>query len=86
MNGGAHPSPFAVLSFPDYKKVPVYCWVDSFFQSSDCEAQPRNHKSRRKVCTITMWLLPPDYGAALPIHPFKHFEYRKFSFPTRPMQ
>ena len=28
MKGGAHPSPFAALSFPDSKKVPIYCWVD----------------------------------------------------------
>ena len=31
MNGGAHPSPFApfaTLSFPDSKQVPIYCWVD----------------------------------------------------------
>ena len=26
MKGGAHPSPFAALSFPDSKKVPNYCW------------------------------------------------------------
>ena len=28
MKGGAHPSPFAALSFPNSKKVPIYCWVD----------------------------------------------------------
>ena len=28
MEGRAHPSPFTALSFPDSKKVPVYCWVD----------------------------------------------------------
>ena len=26
--GGAHPSPFAALSFPNSKKVPIFCWVD----------------------------------------------------------
>ena len=27
MQGKAHPSPFAALSFPNSKKVPIYCWV-----------------------------------------------------------
>ena len=27
MKGGAHPSPFAAFSFPNSKKVPIYCWV-----------------------------------------------------------
>ena len=31
MKGGAHPSPFAALSFPNLKKVPIYCWVDREF-------------------------------------------------------
>ena len=28
MKGGAHPSPFAALAFPNSKKVPIFCWVD----------------------------------------------------------
>ena len=28
MKGGAYLSPFAALSFPNSKKVPIYCWVD----------------------------------------------------------
>ena len=28
MKGEAHLSPFAALSFPDLKKVPIYCLVD----------------------------------------------------------
>ena len=28
MKGGAHPSAFAALSFPNLKMVPNYCWVD----------------------------------------------------------
>ena len=28
MKGGAYPSPFAALYFPDSKMVPFYCWVD----------------------------------------------------------
>ena len=28
MKGGAHPSPFAALSFPNSKKVTIYCRVD----------------------------------------------------------
>ena len=33
MSGGAHPSPFAALSFTNSKKVPIYCWVDREFSS-----------------------------------------------------
>ena len=33
MKGGAHPSPFAAVSFPNSKKVPIYCWVDREFSS-----------------------------------------------------
>ena len=29
MKCGAHPSPFAAFSFPDSKKIPIYCWVDT---------------------------------------------------------
>ena len=32
MKGGARPSPFAALSFPNWKKIPIYCWVDRVFQ------------------------------------------------------
>ena len=28
MTGGANSSPFAAQSFPNSKKVPIYCWVD----------------------------------------------------------
>ena len=28
MKGGAYPSPFASLSFPNSKKVPIHCWVN----------------------------------------------------------
>ena len=31
MKGGAHPSLFAAVSFPNSKKLPIYCWVDEFF-------------------------------------------------------
>ena len=37
MKGGAHPSPFAALSFPNSKKVPIFCWVEF---SSRRMAQP----------------------------------------------
>ena len=49
MKGGAHPSPFAALSFANSKKVPIYCWFDRerVFQSSHGEAQPRTHTLRR---------------------------------------
>ena len=40
MKGGAYPSPFAALSFPDSKQVPtcIFYWADRVFQSSDGEA------------------------------------------------
>ena len=47
MKGRAHPSPFADLSFPNSKKVPIYCWVDRVFQSPHGEAEPRTHAIRR---------------------------------------
>ena len=28
MKGGAHPSLFAALAFPNSKKVPIYCWIE----------------------------------------------------------
>ena len=34
MKGGAHPSPFAALSFPDSKKAPNYCWFNRVFYLS----------------------------------------------------
>ena len=53
MKGEAHPSPSAGLSFPDTKKVPIYCWVDSHsFLWSDGEAQPRTHNLLATSCTI----------------------------------
>ena len=47
MKGGAHPSPFAALSFPNSKKVPIFCWVDRVFQSPHGAAEPRTHAIRR---------------------------------------
>ena len=43
MKGGAHPSPFAALSFPNSIKVPIYCWVGRLFLSLHGKAQPRTH-------------------------------------------
>ena len=40
MKGGSRLSPFAALSFPDSKKVLIYCWVDRVFQLSNGEAKP----------------------------------------------
>ena len=39
MKGGAHPPPFAALSFPYSNKIPIFCWVDREF-SSRRMAQP----------------------------------------------
>ena len=33
MKGGAYPSPFAALSFPNSKKIPIDSWVDRDFSS-----------------------------------------------------
>ena len=32
-----HPFPYAALSLSDSKKVPIYCWVDRIFESTDGE-------------------------------------------------
>ena len=42
MKDGAHPSPFAALSFPDSKKIPIYFWVDRVFQSLADSRQDSN--------------------------------------------
>ena len=57
MKGGAHPSTFAALSFPDSNKIHMYPFTagltERVFQSSHGEAQPRNHDVRATFCTIT---------------------------------
>ena len=54
MNGAAHPSTFAALSFPDSKKEPLYCWVDrESFQSSDGVSQVRTHDLSATFLTLT---------------------------------
>ena len=46
LKGGVHAAPFAALSYPNSKQVPIYCWADgeTVFQSSD-EAQFRTMNS-----------------------------------------
>ena len=60
MKGGAHPSPFAALSFPNSEKVPIYCWVDrdSFavaaWRSPASNSQPYGdflHRNRAALTT-----------------------------------
>ena len=54
MEGGVNPSPFAALSFPDSKKVPNYCWVNSVFHSSDsADTRARSHDLLTTLCAIT---------------------------------
>ena len=55
MKGGAHPSAFAVLSFPYSKKVTNYCWVDRVFQSSDRDSKTRerSHDLPATFCSKT---------------------------------
>ena len=54
MKGGAGPSAFVAVSFPNSKKVPIYFWVArESFQSSDGEAQPRIYDLPTTFCTIT---------------------------------
>ena len=49
MKGGAHPTPFAALSFLNSKKVPIYCWVDRVFQSSHGKGQPQTHALQHTI-------------------------------------
>ena len=59
MKDGAHLSPLVALSFPDPKKVPIYCWVDrqSFpvvgWQSPGSNSRLANflHHNRNTVTT-----------------------------------
>ena len=60
MKGGAHPSPFAALSFPNSKKVPIYCWVD---RESFPAAAQRSRASTHAI--IAELLLPLDHDASL---------------------
>ena len=78
MKGGAHPSPFAALSFPNSKKVPIFCWVDREF-SSRRMAQPSLeltrygdflHHSRAALTTQPRRL--SNLGIISHISPYKH--------------
>ena len=57
MKDGTYTSPFAVLSSPVTKKVPIYCWV--YRQSFPVvEFQPQTHEL---FCTLTKPHQPIDY-------------------------
>ena len=66
MKGGAHPSPFVALSFPDSKKVPIYCWVDrhSFpvvaWRGPGSNSRPYGDFLHHNRAALTF-----DYGASL---------------------
>ena len=48
MKGGAHPSPFAALSFPNSKRYPFTAGLtERVFQSPNGEAEPRIYTSQK---------------------------------------
>ena len=54
INGGAHPSPFAALSFLDSKKIPIYRWVDKeIFPVDACRSQASSSRPYGDFCIIT---------------------------------
>ena len=78
MKGGANPSPFAALFFPDPKKVPIYCWVDSEFSSHQIAKPSLEHKTFRQLpapqligsnhLTLSMHTLPEKALHFVPIN------------------
>ena len=65
MKGRAHPSPFAVLSFPDSKQVRIYSKVVGVFLSSDGEAMVRINDFPETFGKIIESLSLLDYGSSL---------------------
>ena len=66
MKGGAHPSPFAALAFPNSKKVPFTAGLtERVFQSSHSEAQPRTHDLTATFCTVIALTTIPFFTFAL---------------------
>ena len=61
-----HQSPFVALSFPNLKKIPIYCWVDrESFPVLSWQSQALNLCFAATFCTITKQLYPLDHGAYL---------------------
>ena len=59
MKGRAHPSPFPALSFPNSKKVLIYCWVDrESFPVVAWRSPVSNSRFTATFCTITEPLQP----------------------------
>ena len=51
MTSRAHPFPFTALSFPNLKKVPIYCWFDRASEFS-------NHQTAKPSLELkTFWQL-----------------------------
>ena len=66
MKGGAHPSPFAALSFLNSKKVPMYCWVDrESFPVAAWRGRASNSRFTATFCTVVELLQPLDHDASL---------------------
>ena len=66
MKGGAHPSPFAALSFSNAIKVTIYCWVErESFPVVAWRSPGSNTLFTATFCTITEPLLPFDHGVFL---------------------
>ena len=53
VEGRSHLSPFAAVSFPDPRKVPIYCWVYRVFQSSDGKARALDFLHHNRTSLIT---------------------------------
>ena len=70
MKGGAYPSPFAALAFPNSKKVPIHCWVDrESYLTVAWRSQPPTHNLTATFCTIIEPLLPLDHDDTVVIFP-----------------
>ena len=58
MKGVAHPFPFAALSFPDSKKVPIYCWIVDSLPVISCPSlgfKPRTSLCNQRQNCLLNW-------------------------------
>ena len=93
MKGGAHPSPFAALAFPNSKKVPIHCWADrerEFSSRRMANSQPYGdfvHLNRAALITRPRRLSPPTPIFTHPrhastVHLYPLLDFDDISFPT----
>ena len=65
IKGGAHVSPFAALSFPYSKKVPIFCWVNrESFPVAAWRSRASNSRDTTTFCAIAELFSPLDHGAS----------------------